>query len=104
MTAATAAAAVPPPPPGAGIVLAAALAAVAVLGRTETARARAMLAALIVTPVLLVADIWSTPQIEALRDEPSVALAALGAGLVVVCVLAAVFARRPGLFAVLAVA
>ena len=42
----------------AGMVLAAVLAAAAVLGRTVRGRAWAMLGALVLTPVLLVGEIW----------------------------------------------
>jgi len=45
------------------MVLAAALAAGAVLGRTIRGRAYAMLGALVLTPILLVAEIWDSPQI-----------------------------------------
>jgi hypothetical protein len=43
----------------AGMVLAAALAAGAVLGRTMRGRAWAMLGALVLTPVLLLGEIWN---------------------------------------------
>jgi O-antigen ligase len=88
----------------AGIIVAAALAAAAVLAPTSRGRALAMLGALVLTPVLLVIDIHDTPQFEPLRDRPAVAAAGAVAGLAVLGALAAVMARRPGLFAVLAVA
>jgi len=53
-----------------GMIVAALLAAAAVLGRTVRGRAWAMLGALILTPVLLAAEIWDSPQIE---TEPIVA-------------------------------
>src|SRR4051794_41719193 len=62
----------------AGMVLAALLAAAAVLAPTVRGRAWAMLGALVLTPVLLLAQIWDTPQLHAVRDRP--ALAAAGAG------------------------
>ncbi len=58
----------------AGMVLAAALAAGAVLARTVRGRAWAMLGALVLTPVLLVAEIWNSPQIESVRDRGALAL------------------------------
>ncbi len=88
----------------AGMVIAAALAAGAVLGRTVRGRAWAMLGALVLTPVLLVAEIWDAPQIETVRDGGALAAAAAGAGLALVGGLAWVFARRPGLLGVLALA
>src|SRR6478735_6051266 len=60
----------------AGMIAAALLAAGAALGRTVRGRAWAMLGALILTPVLLVADIWDSPQIETVRNRGVLALAA----------------------------
>jgi O-antigen ligase len=88
----------------AGMVLAAALAAAAVLGRTVRGRAWAMLGALVLTPVLLVSEIWNAPQIESVRNRGVLALAAAVVALAVVGALAWLFARRPGLLGVLALA
>ena len=78
-----------------GIVIAAALAATAILGPTSRGRAWALLAALALTPVLLVLSIWETPQLEIVRDHP---LPLLAAGVVVAALvvvpLALLFARR----------
>jgi len=81
----------------AGIVVAALLAAVALLARSPRARALGMLGALALTPVLLVANIWSTEQFEPLRDHPTLALGAAAAGLVVLAFGALAFRRRPAL-------
>jgi hypothetical protein len=86
------------------MVLAAALAAGAVLGRTVRGRAWAMLGALVVTPVLLVGEIWNSPQLESVRDRGALALVAAAAGAAVVGGLAWLFARRPGLMGVAALA
>ena len=88
-----------------GIVIAAALAGAAILGHSARGRAWAMLAALVLTPVLLILSIWETPQLDGVRAHPLAALvgAVAVAGLVVVP-LALLFARRPGALAVLAVA
>ena len=67
----------------AGVIVAALLGAAALLARAPRARAAAMLGALVLTPVLLVANIWSTPQFEPLRDRAALALAAGVGGLVV---------------------
>ena len=64
----------------AGMVVAAALAAGAVLGRTVRGRAWAMLGALVLTPVLLVAEIWNAPQIETVRERGVLAVGAAAVG------------------------
>lgn len=87
-----------------GIVVAAALAAVAVLGPSLRGRALAMLGALALTPVLLVAEIWDSPQFEVVRDRPAVSAVAAAIGLAALGGLAALMARRPWLLAGLAVA
>jgi hypothetical protein len=80
----------------AGIVLAALLAAAAILGSSPGARAWAMLAALALTPMLLVLEIWETPQLDAVRERPVLALAAAAvAAALVVVPLGILFARRP---------
>ena len=85
----------------AGIVLAAALAGGAILGSTSRGRACAMLAALALTPVLLILQIWNTPQLAALREHPAVLLGVGAvAAAVVVVPLAVLFARRPAALAV----
>lgn len=90
-----------------GVAAAALLAAVAVLGRpghvSERARSLAMLGALVLTPVLLVADIWNTTQMHSLRHRPAVALLAAGLGVALVGALALVVHRRPAAIALLAV-
>ncbi|MBE2316882.1 O-antigen ligase family protein [Solirubrobacter sp. CPCC 204708] len=88
----------------AGMIVAAVLAAAAVLGRTVRGRAWAMLGALVLTPVLLVGEIWNSPQVESVRDRGPLALAAAAIGVAAMGGLAWLFARRPGFFAVLALA
>ncbi len=82
-----------------GIVAAAALAAVVVLAPSTRVRALAMLGALVLTPVLLVADIWDTPQFEPVRNRPALAAAAGVVALVAVGVAAWLIDRRPWLLA-----
>jgi hypothetical protein len=87
-----------------GMVLAAALAAGAVLGRTVRGRAYAMLGALVLTPVLLVGEIWHSPQLDSARSHPALAAGAAVVALVALAALAWAFSRKPGLLCVLALA
>jgi O-antigen ligase len=87
-----------------GVILAALLGAGALLARSDRARSAAMLAALVLTPVLLVVNIWSTPQLQPLRDRPLLALAAAAAGLALLAIGAVVFHRKPELLALAATA
>jgi O-antigen ligase len=88
----------------AGVVVAALLAAVVLVARSDRARAAAMLAALVLTPVLLVANIWSTPQLQPLRERPLLALVAAGGGLLLLALGALAIHRRPQLVALAAAA
>ncbi len=88
----------------AGVITAALLAAAALLTRLPRLRAWAMLGALVLTPVLLVASIWSTEQFEPLRDRPGVAAGAAAVALVVVVLGALAVRRRPWLLALAAAA
>jgi O-antigen ligase len=88
----------------AGMVAAATLAAGAVLGRTVRGRAWAMLGALVLTPVVLVSEIWDSPQISSIRSHGLVAVAVAAAALAAMGALAWLFARRPGFLAVMALA
>jgi len=58
------------PLPKAGAVAAVLLAAAALLAREPRQRALAVLGALLVAPVLLLADIWDSPQLAVVRDHP----------------------------------
>ncbi|MDP1846821.1 MAG: O-antigen ligase family protein [Solirubrobacteraceae bacterium] len=88
----------------AGVVVAALLAAAVLLVGSPRARAAAMLGALVLTPVLLVANIWSTPQFEPLRERAGVALAAGLGGLLALGIGAWLIHRRPELLALAAAA
>ena len=87
-----------------GVIVAAILVAATVLARRVRVRAGAMLGALVLSPLLLLAEIWESPQVAALRDRPLLAAGALIAGGVVVGALALLFARRPAAFALAAIA
>lgn len=87
-----------------GIVVAAVLASIAVLSGSTRTRALAALAALALTPVLLVADIWDAPQIQTLRDRPAFAAVALAGALIAVAGLALVMRRHASVLPLAAVA
>lgn len=92
------------PAPEAGAVVAVLLVACALVARTLRTRALAMSGALLLAPVLLVSDIWDSPQLETVRGHAGPALAAVAIGLVALVLLAVLMARRPLLLPVLAVA
>ncbi|MGH2891699.1 MAG: O-antigen ligase family protein, partial [Solirubrobacteraceae bacterium] len=91
------------PLPKAGVVVVALLAAVVLLARDRRARALAMLGALVLAPVLLLTDIWSSPQLDIVHRHPLEAI--VGAGVVVAALIAAagLIVRRQWLVAPLAV-
>ncbi len=94
------------PLPKAGVVVVAALAAVALLGRRglgPRARALAMLGALVLAPVLLLSDIWSSPQLHIVHRHPLAAVVGAAVVVAALVVAAAVIARRQWLVAPLAV-
>ena len=86
-----------------GIVAAALLGAAVVLAPLARARAAAMAGALVLTPVLLVAEIWDTPQLDPIRARPALAAAGALAALVAVGVVAWALDRRPLLLPLAAV-
>ncbi len=87
------------PLPKVGIVVAAALAAVAMLHRDTRVQALAMLGALVLAPILLLGDIWHSPQLGVVHRHPLVA--AVGALIVLAAVAAAALlvAKRPEVLA-----
>jgi O-antigen ligase len=89
---------------GLGAVLAALAAGGALALPSARARALSALLALALAPVLLLGELWDSPQLVSLRDRPALAAAGVLAGLVVVGALAALIRRWPWLFPVLAVA
>jgi O-antigen ligase len=88
----------------AGILVDAGLAAVVVLVPVARVRAAAMLGALVLTPVLLLTDIWHNPQFEPVRDRPALAAGAGAAALVAVGIGAWATDRWPTLLPLAAVA
>ncbi len=91
------------PLPKLGVIAVAVLAAGAILIGHPRARAASMLGALVLAPVLLLADIWHSPQLSVVHRHPLLALAVAAVGLAVVGGLAVVITRRPWLIAPLAV-
>src|SRR5436190_2811454 len=85
--------------PKAGVVILAALAALTLLGRERRTRALAMLGALVLSPLLLLSDIWSSPQLRLVHRHPLLALVAGVVALALLLAAAVVIARHPGLLA-----
>jgi O-antigen ligase len=91
------------PAPKAGVIVLALLVAVAVLMPTpqDRRRAAATLGALVLAPVLLLADIWHSPQLGVVHRHPLVAVAIALVGIAVVAGIAVVIARYPPILATL---
>ena len=88
---------------GAGGLVATGAAAGALTLPSRRARAVAALVALVLAPLLLLAELWDSTQVVHLRHHPGLVAAGLVAGLVIVAGLAAVLHRRTWLIPVLAV-
>ncbi|MBV9473118.1 MAG: O-antigen ligase family protein [Solirubrobacterales bacterium] len=91
------------PLPKAGVVVVAVLAAVVLLVSRPRTRALAMLAALVLAPVLLLADIWNSPQLRIAHRHPLLAVLAALVVLGATGGLALVIRRRAPLMGFLAV-
>jgi putative inorganic carbon (hco3(-)) transporter len=92
------------PLPKAGVFAVAALAALALTAGTAKLRAWAMAGALVLAPVLLLADIWSSPQLRLVHRHPLPAAVGAVVALGLLSALAVLIARRPSVLALLAVA
>src|SRR6185312_1996242 len=99
----TAFAALSGPLPKLGVVVAAALVALTLLAGSDRVKAMAMLGALVLAPILLLADIWHSPQLRTVHRHPLFGLAAGLLALAVVAAIAVLLARRPRLLAPLVV-
>jgi O-antigen ligase len=99
----TAIAALSGPLPKAGVVMVAALVAVALIHPGARARAAAMLGAVVLAPVLLLGEIWNSPQLSAVHRHPLEAAVAAAVAVVLLAALTVGFFRRPSLFAPLVV-
>jgi len=91
------------PLPKAGVIVVAALAAVVLLVADRRARALSMLGALVLAPVLLLTDIWNSPQLNIVHRHPLEAMVGAVVVVAALIVAAALIARRPWLVAPLAV-
>ncbi len=91
------------PVPKAGVVVVALLATAALLVRPTRLRGLAILGCIVVSPALLLAEIWSTSRVVAIRHHPLEAVVLGLVALVAVIALAVLIRRRPSLFALLAV-
>jgi O-antigen ligase len=91
------------PLPKAGVVVVAALAAAALLVADRRLRALAMLGALVLAPVLLLTDIWNSPQLDIVHRHPLEAVVGAGVAVAALIGAAAVLVRRQWLVAPLAV-
>jgi putative inorganic carbon (hco3(-)) transporter len=80
---------------GAGLVIAAVCAAASILLPAGRTRSAAMLAALVLFPVLILGDQWHNHQIVELRHHEAKAVVAIVVGIALVVGLAAVFRRWP---------
>ncbi len=91
------------PLPKLGVIVLAALAATVLLASSERIRAGAIIGALVLAPLLLLADIWRSPQLSIVHRHP---LDALGLAIIAAAVVAAaalVIFRRPQLLGLCAV-
>ncbi len=91
------------PLPKAGVIAVALLAALVLLASDRRVCALGMLGALVLSPVLLLTDIWSSPQLRVVHRHPLPALVGGVLAVVVLIVCAALIARRPMVIAPLAI-
>jgi putative inorganic carbon (HCO3(-)) transporter len=87
------------PLPKLGVVAVAALAALVLLHRDARVQAVSMLGALLLSPALLLAAIWHSPQLGFVHRHPLFAVVGAAVALVAVLVAARALGRRPALLA-----
>jgi putative inorganic carbon (HCO3(-)) transporter len=97
-------AAITGPFPKAGVIVVAALTAAALVAGDRRLRAAAMLGAVALAPVLLLADIWHSPQLRLVHRHPLVALVGAVLAIALLAVAASLLTRRPSVLALLAIA
>lgn len=91
------------PLPKTGVVAVALLAALVLLVQNPRVRAGAMLGALVLSPVLLLSDIWDSPQLRLVHRHPLEAVVGALVLLAVLVAVASLIRRRPTVLAPLAV-
>jgi putative inorganic carbon (HCO3(-)) transporter len=91
------------PLPKLGVVVVALFAAGTLLLHERRQRALAMLGALVLSPVLLLSDIWDSPQLHLVHRHPLFAVVGAIFAVAVLAAVARVIARHPGVLAPLAV-
>jgi putative inorganic carbon (HCO3(-)) transporter len=91
------------PLPKVGIVAVAVLAAAAILAVNRRSAALAMLGGLVLSLVLLLADLWNSPRLRIVHHHPLVAAVGGVVAVLVLVAAAALIARRPAVVAPLAV-
>ena len=91
------------PLPKVGVIAAASVVALALLHPRRAGQAAGIAGGLVLAPVLLLADIWHSPQLGLVHRHPLVAAGIGVAALLVVVGLAVLIAQRPHLLAVLVV-
>ncbi len=82
------------PLPKLGVIVVALLAATVLVAREDRARALAMLGALVLAPVLLLGDIWNSPQLSIIHRHPLVAVVGGVLALALVGVVALALSRH----------
>lgn len=82
-------------------LIAAGCAGAAIAAKPSRARAVAMIAAVVLAPVLIAGDQWHATQVEELRNSPALLAAALAIGAATVAALAALILRWPVLLPIL---
>ena len=87
-----------------GVVVAAVAAAAGLLLPRPAQRAAGMLVALALVPVLVVGEVWDSPQFRTVRDHAPVSIVAALVGVGLIVLLARLLLRRPNAFPLLAVA
>ena len=87
-----------------GVVVAALAAAAALLLPRPAQRAVGMLVAIVLVPVLVLGEVWDSPQFRTVRDHAPVSIAAALVGVGVIVLLARLLLSRPNAFPLLAVA
>jgi putative inorganic carbon (HCO3(-)) transporter len=92
------------PLPKAGVIVVAALTAAVLIARDPRARALAFGGALLLAPVLLLADIWSSPQLRLVHRHPLPVVLAVIVALGLLIALSVAITRRPWLLGVIAFA